>query len=109
MNTQTSTVQHTVDSKRITELPLNGRNVLQLQSLLPGVVSWGQAGQFGHINPVFVVNGARSHMVNYVMDGGTNVNSFWNVPTITLIPTPFRSSLPRRTRLALSTVEMGEP
>lgn len=80
VNTQTSTVQHTVDSKRITELPLNGRNVLQLQSLLPGVVSWGSAGQFGHVNPVFVVNGARSLMVNYVLDGATNVNSFWNVP-----------------------------
>lgn len=80
VNTQISTVQHTVDSKRITELPLNGRNVLQLQALLPGVISWGSSGQFGHVNPVFVVNGARSLQNNYEMDGGTNVNTFWNVP-----------------------------
>lgn len=80
VDTQTSTVQHTVDSKRISELPLNGRNVLQLQSLLPGVIANGVSGQFGHTNPVFVVNGARSLSVNYTMDGATNVNSFWNVP-----------------------------
>lgn len=80
VNTQTSTVQQTVDQKRITELPLNGRNVLQLQSLLPGVVSVGTAGQFGNTNPVFVINGARSLSVNYTMDGATNVNSFWNIP-----------------------------
>src|SRR5207249_2838766 len=66
VNTQTATLQQTVDSKRITELPLNGRNVLQLQALLPGVVSWGSGGQFGHINQVFVVNGARTYMVNYL-------------------------------------------
>jgi hypothetical protein len=80
VNTQTSTVQHTVDSERITELPLNGRNVLQLQSLLPGVVSVGNSGQFGMTNPVFVINGSRSLQVNYTLDGATNISSFWDVP-----------------------------
>ena len=80
VNTQSSTVQHTVDSARITELPLNGRNVLQLQALLPGVVANGTSGQFGQTNPVFVINGARSLMVNYMLDGATNLTSFWNVP-----------------------------
>src|ERR1041385_1566857 len=56
VNTQSSTVQHTVDSARITELPLNGRNVLQLQALLPGVVANGTSDQFGQTNPVFVIN-----------------------------------------------------
>jgi hypothetical protein len=79
VNTQESTVQHTVDSARITELPLNGRNVLQLQSLLPGVVANGTSGQFGLTNPVFIINGARSLMVNYTLDGATNVTTFWNV------------------------------
>jgi len=79
VNTQQSTVQHTVDSARITELPLNGRNVLQLQSLLPGVIANGTSGQFGQTNPVFIINGARSLMVNYTLDGATNVTTFWNV------------------------------
>lgn len=79
VNTQQSTVQHTVDSARITELPLNGRNVLQLQSLLPGVIANGSSGQFGQTNPVFIINGARSLMVNYTLDGATNVTTFWNV------------------------------
>src|SRR6476661_5387687 len=33
------TLKEVVDAKRITELPLNGRNPLQLQLLIPGVVT----------------------------------------------------------------------
>ena len=80
VNTQTSTLQQTVDTQRMTELPLNGRNVLQLQTLLPGVVAGGTTGQFGQSNTIYVVNGARRGMTNYELDGGSNINSFWNVP-----------------------------
>ena len=37
VDTYSSTGGDVVDSKRITELPLNGRNPLQLASLLTGV------------------------------------------------------------------------
>ena len=47
VTTSTSSVSQLVDSKRIEQLPLNGRNALQLVSLLPGVIPAGNAGQFG--------------------------------------------------------------
>src|SRR5436190_853109 len=37
VNTTTGTLDVTVDSKRIVDLPLNGRNVITLASLNPGV------------------------------------------------------------------------
>ena len=38
VDTFSSTVKDVVDSTRMTELPLNGRNALSLQALLPGAV-----------------------------------------------------------------------
>ena len=48
VTTSSSSVSQLVDSKRIEQLPLNGRNALQLVALLPGVVNAGAAGQFGN-------------------------------------------------------------
>ena len=39
VDTFTSTVKEVVDSGRIRELPLNGRQTLQLQALLPGAIT----------------------------------------------------------------------
>src|SRR5215831_8675603 len=47
VTTSTSSVSQLVDSKRIEQLPLNGRNALQLVALVPGVVNAGSGGQFG--------------------------------------------------------------
>jgi hypothetical protein len=79
VDTQTASVQGTVDSERMEELPLNGRNALQLQTLLPGVVDTGSIGQFGQTNDNYVFNGARNMMVNYLLDGADNVDAFWQV------------------------------
>ena len=79
VDTQTASVQGTVDSERMEELPLNGRNALQLQTLLAGVIDTGTIGQFGQTNDNYVFNGARSGMVNYILDGADNVNAFWQV------------------------------
>ena len=38
LDTFSSAVKDVVDSARMTELPLNGRNALSLQALLPGAV-----------------------------------------------------------------------
>ena len=66
---ESSELGEVVGERAVRELPLNGRNVLQLQALLPGVVANGTSGQFGQTNPVFIINGARSLMVNYTLDG----------------------------------------
>src|SRR5258708_27913550 len=49
-------IRETVDRVRVSELPLNGRNVLQLQVLVPGSVSAGSLDQ-GASTPGYAVNG----------------------------------------------------
>ena len=76
-----------VESKRLTELPLNGRNALSLASLLPGVtasrnptaITGGNRGA-NSVN----VNGSRSNETDYQLDGmrfaGAYVNYGMNYP-----------------------------
>ena len=80
VTTTSSSVSQLVDSQRIVELPLNGRNALQLVSLAPGVVSAGSAGQFGATQVTFNVSGGRNIDVNFMLDGGQNMNSFYDIP-----------------------------
>ena len=71
MESQTSSVGTTIDEQKVNEVPLNGRNFLELALLVPGV-SPGTAGSAvstrgggGSIN----VNGMRDSMNSYWLDG----------------------------------------
>jgi hypothetical protein len=69
VESQTSSVGTTIDEQKVTEVPLNGRNFLELTLLVPGV-SPGTAGsrisdRGGAIN----VNGMRDSMNSYWLDG----------------------------------------
>jgi hypothetical protein len=71
VDTQTSSVGTTIDEQKVNEVPLNGRNFLELALLVPGV-SPGTAGSMvstrgggGSIN----VNGMRDSMNSYWLDG----------------------------------------
>lgn len=64
-----ATLGTTVDRQRVQGLPLNGRNVLQLATLQPGVIPTG-AG-FGN-GSGFSVNGARPVENNITLDGANN-------------------------------------
>lgn len=77
VDTSSSSVKQVVDSARIHELPLNGRNVLQLQQLVAGAVFAGSGDQFGN-TPSFQVNGGTSFSNNYTLDGGEHLDSFFN-------------------------------
>jgi hypothetical protein len=79
VTTSTSSVSQLVDSKRIEQLPLNGRNALQLVSLLPGVVPAGNGGQFGAVQTTFSVSGGRNVDMNFTLDGGFNMNPFYGI------------------------------
>jgi hypothetical protein len=57
INTTDATIGNTFDSRRISELPLNARNVVGLLSLQPGVTQGGY------------VNGGRSDQANVTLDG----------------------------------------
>ncbi len=84
VDTFSSTVKDVVDSTRMTELPLNGRNALSLQALLPGAVpaASGSAASGVALNTglVFSVNGARPNQSAYTLDAGLNMDMYNNVP-----------------------------
>ena len=70
VETENSTVGATVSGNAISELPLNGRNTLDLLSTQPGVTPKNgdaprQAGSYS-------IGGGRSDSVTYLLDGGLN-------------------------------------
>jgi hypothetical protein len=72
-------LRETVDHERIMELPLDGRNVLQLQALMPGVVETGSLDQ-GANTPGYSVNGGIGASNNYTLDGGQHLDGYFNAP-----------------------------
>ena len=79
LTTSSSTLSGVVESQQIQQLPLNGRNALQLQALEPGVVSTGTGGQFGAQQVTFTSSGGRDIDTNYTLDGGINVDPFYAI------------------------------
>src|SRR5439155_362255 len=77
INTEEGRISYLVDEKRVAELPLNGRNALQLIELQPGsaanpgAVLGGSAGG----NSAFV-NGQRNRANNFLLDGTDNNDQF---------------------------------
>ena len=75
LTTEGATVGQVVENKRITELPLNGRNFLQLTALTPGVSNTSapsnavgfQGGQ--RAQQSITVNGQRNDFNHYTLDG----------------------------------------
>ncbi len=84
VDTFSSTVKDVVDSNRMDVLPLNGRNALSLQALLPGAIQMGSGSAATGIalntNLVFSVNGSRAEQSAYILDGGINMDMYNNVP-----------------------------
>lgn len=79
LTTDNSTLSGVVESQQIEQLPLNGRNALQLEALEPGIVSTGQGGQFGATQVTFTSSGGRDIDTNYTLDGGINVDPFYAI------------------------------
>ena len=79
MQTQTSSLGQVISSATMTDIPLNGREYLQLASLSTGVIgtttgtngnTGGSSGQFGQVT--FATNGARGTLNNFLLDGIDN-------------------------------------
>lgn len=76
IETVNPTVGHSVTSRPIVDLPLNGRNVMQLALLQPGVTETNPSDGGG--SQGFTVAGSRSDAVTYLLDGGVNNNLLSN-------------------------------
>jgi hypothetical protein len=85
VDTTTGTLSQVIDEKRVNDLPLNGRNAATMTTLVPGVVvapsaniDQGQTKTFPVVAAV-TINGTRANQINYMLDGGNNVDEYTNV------------------------------
>ena len=84
VETRSGALREVVDSARIVELPLNGRNPIQLQYLVAG--SGGRAAADQAENESVSINGSRTNSNNYTLDAGDNHDPYFNTPSV--FPSP---------------------
>ena len=71
LDSESASLGTTVSTKAVAELPLNGRNFLQLARLSAGVVEPKQ-GDRNAAGGSFVANGVRAQLNNFLLDGIDN-------------------------------------
>jgi len=97
VNTVSQELSQVIESSRVTDLPLNGRNAADLTLLVPGTIS-AVANNSGALQgdtkqipgeEAIAVNGARPDQIGYNLDGGNNEDLMSNVN----LPFPFPDAL----------------
>jgi hypothetical protein len=85
LQSETAELGTVIENKRIVDLPLNGRNYLQLASLAPGATTNGPASsqgqqRMGGARNSFALNvaGQRVHYNHYTLDGVENTDPNFN-------------------------------
>src|SRR5712671_2044178 len=79
VNTTTSSLGGLVDSQRMTDLPLNGRNYIDLSLMQVGIAEQKTGvSQPGYVGKYVVSNGATVRSNNYLLDGA-NMTNAWGV------------------------------
>lgn len=77
LQTQTASVGTVMTGSAVVNLPLNGRNYLQLATLTPGVYASVLSGSTSDLpDNELVVNGTRSSAVMYLIDGANVQDQF---------------------------------
>ncbi len=95
VDTTSSTLSQVIEQKRIVDLPLNGRNPVQLALLVPGTVQApannADQGQYKTIPVAITVsaNGSRANQTGFNLDGSSNNDIYTNVNQ----PFPFPDAL----------------
>ena len=75
-----STISEVVDSKRIVELPLNGRDAATLSTLVPGMVLTSVDRESGKTIPGALrmsTNGTESRQVSFRLDGTSHTDPYY--------------------------------
>ena len=86
LDTGSASVGHTITEKQVTELPLNGRNFLQLLFLGAGAVETGgeQGGMRQGVGNAISIMGARPTSNNFMIDGTANIDTSLGTPAAVL-------------------------
>lgn len=82
LETDSSTGGEVIDQRQVEELPLNGRNFLQLALLVPGTVEGEGSRQEDRTGASASVNGLRTAENSYSVDGADandNLNNFFTL------------------------------
>jgi len=89
IDTRTATLNTVINQKQIAELPLNGRNILQLMQLtpgtLPGAGTFNQAATRPESQQVSA-SGGRGNTTTFVLDGGLHEDPYTEVANVTPNP-----------------------
>jgi hypothetical protein len=93
LQTETSGVGQTIDTKTINETPLNGRNWVYIAQLTAGAVSASanMGGTRASGTGDFVANGQRAEQNNFILDGvdnNSNLVDFLNGSSFVVRPPP---------------------
>jgi Carboxypeptidase regulatory-like domain len=93
VETSSNVIGQVVDQQRVSELPLNGRNVTQLIALFGAAVPNTGGGLATNLNyptvAAFSIAGGQNNATNYFLDGATHIDSRTNVG----LPLPFPDAL----------------
>src|SRR5712692_4076480 len=81
VNTTSSALGSTVNEHRMSDLPLNGRNYVDLTLIQPGVARQvlASGGGFGSAGTWFSANGAPVRSNNFTLDGALMVNALGEI------------------------------
>jgi hypothetical protein len=76
VETRSATMSGLVDDRRVQELPLNGRNVVELASTLPGITDIEASEEMGATRggPTMIVHGASRGQNNFTLNGANFTN-----------------------------------
>ncbi len=76
VETRSATISGLVDDRRVQELPLNGRNVVELASTLPGITDVQASEEMASTRggPTMIVHGASRGQNNFTLNGANFTN-----------------------------------
>lgn len=80
LTSETAVVGQVIGSKKMLDLPLNGRDFTQLATLVPGAIGRGTNSSMQA--PSMSVNGARVGKTVFMIDGGSVSSQYFDVATI---------------------------
>jgi len=80
LSTERATIGQVIGSKKILDLPLNGRDFTQLATLVPGAISRGTESQTQA--PLISVNGSRNSKTVFMIDGGSVTSQYFDSASV---------------------------